>query len=171
MCLKDWTKVCQSASVESIRIAACQTPRYKCWRTKTHMCHVFKLPHIGSDLNTYMHPFICTSKRTYIHSYMYTHARARIHCHNVRNAFCIMLFTNVYNEYVAADLTLTNKQTNKHAHTLYVCTTYVHGYMTRLVAFKYVYFTRPTVYRNICQSGNILNVSNTVTGLTNMEIN
>jgi len=102
---------------------------------------------------------------------MYTHARARIRCQNVRNAFCIMLFTNVCNEYIAADLTLTNKKTSKHARTLYVCTTYVYGYMTCLVAFKRVYFTRLAAYRNICQSGNILNVSNTLTGLTNMVIN
>lgn len=96
---------------------------------------------------------------------MYTHAHARIHCQNVRNAFCIMLFTNVYNEYIASrDLTVTNK----HAHTLCECTTYVYGYVTHLVAFKYVYFTRLAVYRNICQNGNILSLSNTLTGLTNM---
>jgi hypothetical protein len=163
MCVKDRTEVCQSASVDFIRIAAFQTPRYKCWRTKTRMCHIFKLPHIGSDLNTYMH--------AYIHTYMYTHAHARIHCQNVLKAFCIMLFTNVYNEYIASRvLTFTNKQnkTNKHAHTLYVCTTYVYGYVTRLVAFKYVYFTHLAVYRNIYQNGNVLNVSDKITELTDM---
>ena len=165
MCLKDWTEVCQSVSVESIRISACHTTRYKCWWTKTNICHFFKLPHIGSDLYTYMHAFI----HTYIHSYMYTHAHARIHCQNVRNAFCILLFTNVYNEYIASrDLTFRNKETNKHAYTLYVYTTYVYGYVTRLVAFKYVYFTRLAVYRNIYQNGNILDVSNKMTGPTNM---
>ena len=100
---------------------------------------------------------------------MYTHAHARIHCQNVRNAFCILLFTNVYNEYIASrDLTFRNKETNKHAYTLYVYTTYVYGYVTRLVAFKYVYFTRLAVYRNIYQNGNILDVSNKMTGPTNM---
>ena len=100
---------------------------------------------------------------------MYTHTRAPVHCQNVRNAFCIMLFTNVYNEYIASRyLTFTNKQTHTHACTLYVCTAYVYGYVTGLVAFKYVYFTRLAVYRNIYQNGNILNVSNKMTGLTNM---
>jgi len=106
---------------------------------------------------------------------MYTHAHARIHYQNVRTAFCVILFTNVYNEYIASrDLTFTNKQTNKqtnkHAYTLYVCTTYVYGYVTHLVAFKYVYFTRLEVYRNIYQNGNILDVSNKMTGLTNIQI-
>jgi general stress protein 26 len=100
---------------------------------------------------------------------MYTHEHARIHYQNVRTASCVMLFTNVYNGYIASrDLTFTNKQTNKHAYTLYVCTTYVHSYVTRLVAFKYVYFTRLAVYRNIYQNGNILDVSNKTTGVTNI---
>ena len=47
---------------------------------------------------------------------MHKHTHAYIA--SVRNAFCIMLFTNVYNEYIASrDLTYTNKQTNKHEHT------------------------------------------------------